>query len=182
MATVALIGFRMDIYALLYAIWLCILFGLNRRTLAKVWDFYVFFIVIFIPIQYVMIVGLPPSLCLGKIPTKRKSIFEIILIIYRIIDFPWNDSRFLRQLQEWAFLMDYQYPPAAKKLVFDVILLIFVARQAVVFRIEKNYRDQEYPGGSNESIIHHAEDRDFVNPSPDFITFTRYIVDSFIFG
>ncbi|GJQ85619.1 hypothetical protein Trydic_g20169 [Trypoxylus dichotomus] len=156
MATVALIGFRMDLYAILYAFWLCMLFALNRTLLSRVWYFYMCFIAIFIPIQYVMVVGLPPFLCL---------------------DFPWDYSRLLRQLQEWAFLMDYERPPAAKKLVFDVILLLFVARQSVVFRIERRYKDKDYPGGSNESIIHHAEESNFENPVPDFITFARSYLD-----
>ncbi|KRT85167.1 hypothetical protein AMK59_3003, partial [Oryctes borbonicus] len=156
MATVALIGFRMDLYAVLYAVWLCILFALNRSLLARMWYFYMCFIAIFIPVQYVMVVGLPPSLCL---------------------DFPWDYTRMLRQLQEWAFLMDYEYPPAAKKLVFDVILLILVSRQSVVFRIEGRYKNQNYPGGSNESIIHHAEENNFENPVPDFITYARTYLD-----
>lgn len=93
---------------------------------------------------------------------------------FTITDFPWNDSIMLRELQEWAYLMDYQYPPAPQKLVLDVILLLFVSRQAVVFRLEKKYKDQDYPGGSNESIIHNAEAKDFENPAPDFITFARF--------
>ncbi|KAK9732190.1 Piezo [Popillia japonica] len=156
MATVALIGFRMDLYAMVYAAWLCFVFALRRSVLSKVWHFYMWFIAIFIPIQYVMIVGFPAIHC---------------------IDFPWNDSIMLRELQEWAYLMDYQYPPAPQKLVLDVILLLFVSRQAVVFRLEKKYKDQDYPGGSNESIIHNAEAKDFENPAPDFITFARSYLD-----
>ncbi|KAJ8911746.1 hypothetical protein NQ315_003646 [Exocentrus adspersus] len=63
MATVALIGIRMDLYAVIYSIWLCILFSMKRSLLAKIWVFYLIFIAILLPVQYFMAVGLPPTLC-----------------------------------------------------------------------------------------------------------------------
>ncbi|KAI4464688.1 hypothetical protein MML48_3g00017133 [Holotrichia oblita] len=109
--------------------------------------------------------------------TDTSDITSLKIDLTDIGNFPWNQNTMLRELQEWAFLMDYQYPPVAQKLVLDVILLLFVARQAIVFRLEKNYKDQDYPGGSNESIIHNAEVKDFENPAPDFITFARSYLD-----
>jgi hypothetical protein len=66
MATVAVIGTRMDLYAVLYGIWLCVLVIMKRGTLAKIWGVYQVFIVMLVPIQYAMRVGLPPALCIGK--------------------------------------------------------------------------------------------------------------------
>ncbi|PSN54799.1 hypothetical protein C0J52_01988 [Blattella germanica] len=96
MATVALIGTRMDLYAVLYGIWLCVLVIMRREKLAKIWGIYQVFIVMLIPIQYAMAVGLPPGLC---------------------VTYPWDQATVLRSLQEWMFLPDPQYPPAAYKLV-----------------------------------------------------------------
>lgn len=47
------------------------------------------------------------------------------------------------------------------------------------FQTNRRYVDQDYPGGSNESIIHHAEEHKFVNPVPDFITYVRSYLDVF---
>lgn len=69
------IGMRMDMYALFHAIWLLVLFAMKRSTQAKVWVFYLVFIAITLPFQYFMAIGLPPSLCEGKI-----VVFYILLI------------------------------------------------------------------------------------------------------
>lgn len=88
---------------------------------------------------------------------------------------PWDGSVILERLQEWAFLLDFYYPLPVEKLLCDFILLLLVSRQALVFRIEARHFGEEYAGGSNESIIHHAESKGFVNPVPDFISYCRYI-------
>lgn len=62
----AVIGFRMDVVSVIYAVWLCILYCVGRRMLSKLWDVFLFFIVVFIPIQYFMVIGLPPSLCISE--------------------------------------------------------------------------------------------------------------------
>lgn len=82
-------------------------------------------------------------------------------------------NELLHKFQDWAYLLSYEDPPPTKKLLCDFVLLLMVARQSVVFRIEKRYANREYPGGSNESIIHFAEQKNFVNPVPDFITYCR---------
>nr|CAD7432632.1 unnamed protein product [Timema monikensis] len=197
--TVILIGSRMDVYAVLYGLWLCILFALKRETIARVWGFFQLFIIIVIPIQYAMAVGLPPGLC---------------------IEYPWYETDLLRRLQEWMYLPDPLHSPPSYKLlcykgwtmpcprepqvehpleddtqaptsqevqaasnppVFvpgDFILLAFVCRQSVVFRIERRYSNsQDYPGGSNRDITKECEEPGFINPVPDFITFTRSWLD-----
>ncbi|KAJ8961208.1 hypothetical protein NQ318_008891 [Aromia moschata] len=158
MVTVALIGIRMDMYAVMYSLWLCILFSLKRSTLSKIWIFYLAFIAVALPIQYFMAIGLPPTLCQA---------------------FPWDQTKMFRALQDWAYLLDTINPPPAKKLICDFILLLVVSRQWVVFRIERRYAGSNYAGGSNESIIHHAEEKDFKIPVPDFITYVRSYLDIF---
>lgn len=56
---------RVDVVAVLYAIWLCFLFGVSRETKHRVWPIFQSFIVILIVIQYVVAVNLPPFLCFG---------------------------------------------------------------------------------------------------------------------
>ncbi|KAF2898576.1 hypothetical protein ILUMI_07604, partial [Ignelater luminosus] len=146
----------MDVVSVIYAVWLCILYCVSRSMLSKLWDVFLFFIVVFIPIQYCMVIGLPPSLC---------------------IRLPWEDSKTLKRFQEWAYLVDEKHELPAGKLICDFVLLLLVSRQAMVFRIEKRNIGRDYPGGSNESIIHHAEEKGFVNPVPDFITYCRSYLD-----
>lgn len=59
----------MDMYSVVHSIWLCVMFSLKRSTLSRMWDVYLVFIAIFLPIQYLMTVGLPPSFCIGKYKT-----------------------------------------------------------------------------------------------------------------
>ena len=95
---------------------------------------------------------------------------------------PWSNStdETWIQFQDWAFLVDPLHPPDAKKIICDFIVLILVFRQILVFRIEYQYRDGNiYAGGSNESIIHLAENPDFVNPVNDFIAYMRSWLDVF---
>ncbi|CAH1971747.1 unnamed protein product [Acanthoscelides obtectus] len=159
MMTVAVIGTRMDMYSVLYAIWLCILFSMKRSTLSKVWLFYLIFLAVALPFQYFMAVGLPPTLCQ---------------------EFPWDrKDQLLHSLQDWAFLLDNYHSPPVKKLILDFVLLLLVSRQWLVFRIERRYARGEYVGGSNDVIIHNAEEKDFKNPVPDFITYARSYLDIF---
>lgn len=97
------------------------------------------------------------------------------MLISSLLVFPWDTkaNKFLPDVRDWAFLLDYYYPPQVKKLIYDFLLLLLVSRQWVVFRIEKRYEGKNYAGGSNASIIHHAEKKDFKNPVPDFITYVR---------
>lgn len=57
----------MDLYAVLYALWLIIFVMLSRGTLAKVWIIFMFFVVVTIPLQYAIVIGLPPDLCICKL-------------------------------------------------------------------------------------------------------------------
>lgn len=48
---------------------------LSRGTLAKVWIIFMFFIVVTIPLQYAIVIGLPPDLCISK----QKYVYNFLL-------------------------------------------------------------------------------------------------------
>lgn len=60
---VMLVGFRLDVVALIYATWLLFLINCSRSTLSRIWYFLNWFAALTIPLQYAVIVGLPPSFC-----------------------------------------------------------------------------------------------------------------------
>lgn len=64
---VVLIGTRLDVVALMYSIWLCVLFAASREKQKQLWPFFQWFIFALISIQYISIIGLPPYLCVGKL-------------------------------------------------------------------------------------------------------------------
>lgn len=66
MAIVVLIGARMDVWAVFYGFWLCGLISPDRNFLSKIWGCFTLFIIVTIPLQYILVVGLPPGLCLSK--------------------------------------------------------------------------------------------------------------------
>lgn len=65
-AMVALIGTRVDFYAMIHAVWLLAMFAMKREHIARLWTAYTAFIIVCIIIQYIMIVDVPPSLCVGE--------------------------------------------------------------------------------------------------------------------
>ncbi|XP_058794046.1 piezo-type mechanosensitive ion channel component isoform X2 [Phymastichus coffea] len=167
MGTVALIGIRLDFYSLLYSIWLMILFSMNRKTVAKVWPFLKVFAVVLLPLQYAFAVGLPPWLCIG---------------------YPWSETsdqpnKSLIGLRDWMFLpgTTFDTQPNVKKLICDVILLIMIVRQSLVFRIEQrsDTTGQEYAGGHNYSVCKDMEKPNFINPVRDYVSQIHNWLDVF---
>lgn len=153
---VIVIGLRMDIVALLYAIWLSCIFSVERRKLSALWPAFQWFVALSILVQYVLIVGAPPGLCLH---------------------YPWEEG-LIKNLKIWAMLPDPSLRDMANKLVGEFILLIFVTRQTLVFRIERQCKmnQPEYPGGNNDSVlddIRGDSEKKFVNPTPDFTSVQR---------
>ncbi|XP_039278744.1 piezo-type mechanosensitive ion channel component [Nilaparvata lugens] len=158
MAMVILISLRMDIVAVMYAFWLCILIRPNRLFLYRVWGLFRVFISLTVPLQYLIVIGLPPGLC---------------------FEFNWSSNELWQRAQEWLYLPDPNNPPSAKKIICDFIVLFVVCRQAVMFSIEKQHEADrfDYAGGTNRSIIDEIDRPDFVIPVPDFITYTNTILD-----
>lgn len=63
---VVVIGTRMDVVALIYSIWLCVLFTASRTAKSKLWPIFQWFVVVLTLLQYVVMVNLPPFLCSGE--------------------------------------------------------------------------------------------------------------------
>ncbi len=66
LTTAIVAALRMDAVAFLYVLWLFLLFALSRPVLARVWYFYVLFLVVLFPIQYAASLGLPEVACIRK--------------------------------------------------------------------------------------------------------------------
>uniref|UniRef100_A0A182PCF5 Piezo-type mechanosensitive ion channel component n=1 Tax=Anopheles epiroticus TaxID=199890 RepID=A0A182PCF5_9DIPT len=158
-ALIVVIGNRMDVLSIFYAIWLAVMFHMTREGLQRLWKGLTWFIVVVIPIQYVLFIGLPPFAC---------------------VNYPW----FIPQLDHfriWAMLPEntYEFRSFANKMVSDFVLLMFLCRQTVVFRLEMN-PPARFGGGSNQSVLEDFKKLDegtFDNPTPDFITKVRNWLD-----
>ncbi|XP_043514793.1 piezo-type mechanosensitive ion channel component isoform X5 [Frieseomelitta varia] len=148
---VALIGTRLDFYSVLYSIWLLLFFPLKRKTVSKIWPFFKIFAITLIPVQYSFVVAPPTWFC---------------------IEYPWSESKTLRGLQEWMYLPDPDFPPNARKLMCDFILLMMIVRQSLVFQIEERSTasGREFPAGHNYSVYQNMEKPNFVNPVKDYVS------------
>ncbi|VEN59629.1 unnamed protein product [Callosobruchus maculatus] len=156
---VVLIVLRMDGYAIMYSLWLCLLLILSRPILRRVWILFVTFIALSIIWQYIMAIGPPPHLCM---------------------EYEWETrSYYWTVAQDFWFLADNYHPPPIKKLIPESILLIMASQLEICFWMEmKNSRHNiDYDGGSNNSVISHFEDPGFVNPVLDFTTYTTSYLD-----
>lgn len=153
---VTCIGVRLDVFALMTSLWLCAMFLLRRRNLAKVWPFYVAYLCFVLPLQYLVVVGLPPGLC---------------------IEYPWWDpsKKVLRETALWLFLPDYQDPPVARKILVDFVQLLFACCQLHVFFLESSHSSIAYEGGSNKEIYDNTGRYIGQTPNPisDFVTYTK---------
>ncbi|XP_037284739.2 piezo type mechanosensitive ion channel component isoform X2 [Rhipicephalus microplus] len=153
---VTCIGVRLDVFALMTSLWLCAMFLLRRRNLARVWPFYVAYLCFVLPLQYLVVVGLPPGLC---------------------IEYPWWDpsKKVIRETALWLFLPDYQDPPLARKILVDFVQLLFACCQLHVFFLESSHSSIAYEGGSNKEI--YDKTGRYIgqtpNPIPDFVTYTK---------
>lgn len=145
---VACIGVRLDVFAFSSAVWLACMFLLKRKTLAKVWPFYVTYQCIVLIIQYIICLGLPPGLC---------------------IEYPWTES-VVEGLRDWLFLPNFQVPPNTHKVVADFFQLLIACCQLFVFRIETSPIAELYEGGNNKEINFENPEP---NPIPDFTTCTK---------
>lgn len=160
---VLVIGYRMDIIACCYAIWLFFLYNLHREQARKVWSYATCFIIASIPFQYLSLIGLPPGLCW---------------------EYPWNGVKVLEDFTIFAFLPEntLKFKGKSQLLLLDFILLLLMCRQLVVFRIEARYENSvvSYPGGSNKSVLNDIDQLGtvpFDNPTHDFIDKIRNYLD-----
>ncbi|XP_054082430.1 piezo-type mechanosensitive ion channel component isoform X8 [Zeugodacus cucurbitae] len=160
---VTTIAYRQDIIAIFYVIWLAVLLMFSRARRSSVWGIFQVFIALSIFLQYLVLLGLPPSLC---------------------IDYPWENSRFSAPIQGWLLLPGGLHYDHTKKLIFDFILLMIVTRQKRIFRIEMRYGEQ-YAGGSNRNVVKDIANLGrvaFVNPTNDFLSHVRNYLDIFMYA
>ncbi|CAD5221571.1 unnamed protein product [Bursaphelenchus okinawaensis] len=152
--------FRMDLIATLMLMWVFV-FCMSRRSICRLlWPFYLLFCAFLLPYQYAMAVGMPQATC---------------------YTYPWQSWLSKESLNEnlLQFLDLASYSEGASshfvhQIVFDFILLLFVASQEFTFRIESS----EHPASNNNSIYRTGE---FVlhhdNPHYDFVAEQRSFVD-----
>jgi hypothetical protein len=146
------IGSRHDVFSVFYSLWLLFLVLLNRQTVEKVWPYFVGFLALVLPLQYLLCLGIPPGLC---------------------FDYPWN-SIMNEELRDWLFLPDFRNPLEVGKLYLDFLILLFSCRQLLSFRLEKT---ESNIGGSN--IEAHLEPTLKQTSSvPDFFAFGHTVLDS----
>ncbi|XP_020715968.1 piezo-type mechanosensitive ion channel component isoform X2 [Ceratitis capitata] len=159
---VTTIAYRQDIIAIFYVIWLAVLLMFSRRRRSSVWGIFQVFVALSIFLQYLVLLGLPPSLC---------------------VDYPWEDSRFSASIQGWLLLPGDMHYDHSRKLIFDFILLLMITRQKRIFRIELRYGDN-YAGGSNRNVVKDIENLGrvpFENPTRDFLSHVRNYLDIFMY-
>ncbi|GAU96230.1 hypothetical protein RvY_07704-3 [Ramazzottius varieornatus] len=152
---------RLDVFAVVYGILLLIMFMLSRQALARIWGIYVVVLGLLLPIQYLLVLGIPRGLC---------------------ITYPWDQNVsteiFTAELVQWLYLPDAFFPPKAIILIGDFFQLLFACCQWRVFNLELIYANEQYEGGSNENIIRSNKYRRiFENPVPDFMTYTKSYLD-----
>ncbi|KAK0410514.1 hypothetical protein QR680_005168 [Steinernema hermaphroditum] len=123
------IGYRYDVFSVIYAFWLIALYVMDRPLISRVWSYWVSYLAVNFVLQYVFCVGLPELFCL---------------------EYPW--SSWDRNLVEWLFLPEFDNVLNPKKLTADFFLLLVCSCQLHVFGIEEEYGDK-YAGGSNASLL-----------------------------
>ncbi|XP_043565936.1 piezo-type mechanosensitive ion channel component 2-like, partial [Chiloscyllium plagiosum] len=117
MAAIHLIGQRMDLYSAIHALWLIVVLCRRRRkAIAEIWPKYCCFVACIIPFQYLLCIGIPPSLCK---------------------DYPWRSTLGLSSnLIKWLYLPDFIKRPNSIFLMYDFMLLLYISMQWQVFEDE----------------------------------------------
>lgn len=80
---------RCDITSVVYAIWLGTFLVLGRQNCSIVWPVYVGFLAVLLPLQYLLVLGWPPALCLGKKHRSFDQSFTLSMdYLYRFVVLP----------------------------------------------------------------------------------------------
>lgn len=157
LSMIVLIGQRMDIMSVVFSFWLFLTSLLRRKRVQCLWPFFTCSIMIMIPVQYAMSLGIPAITC---------------------IEYPWFHGSFDPELRSWLFLPDFRIPPIASFIFYDFVVLMLASRQWIVFTME-SVRDPG--GGSNAETYYEMPDQKFLKlqreEAPDFFTFGKTILD-----
>lgn len=147
---------RMDVPGALQCVWI-IVFACNKRVVCRrLWVFYVVYMAIMFPLQFISFVGLPPDTC---------------------IEYPW--SHWLPSYSPEATynlgillgLPTYGHKWPESYVIWDFFLLLLASCQLAVFRKEGEENDSIYNDG--QYIIKPE------NPHHDFIDTKKSYVDYF---
>ncbi|XP_037894241.1 piezo-type mechanosensitive ion channel component isoform X3 [Glossina fuscipes] len=155
-ALVALMTFRRDIIAMIYCTWLLVLLLIGRSKCSRLWRVFEIFIFVSLLVQYLVTLGLPPSLCL---------------------EYPWTELAYSGSLQKWTMLPGFLHHDHSDKLMMEYILLMMVSRQSHVYKLERQPNNQ---GGSNKSVVKDIQNLgkvNFHNPTHDFLSQIRNYLD-----
>ena len=57
---------RCDVTSVIYSLWLGVFLVLGRPSCSVVWPVYVGFLAFLLPVQYLLVLGWPPGICLRK--------------------------------------------------------------------------------------------------------------------
>jgi len=141
--TVNVIGQRMNFMVILHGCWLVVILTRRRRAaIARLWPKYCLFLVVFLIYQYLLCVGMPPALCVGKGawggPPPLQG--DAGLCVGRLPalgkgaggqrracppvppDYPWRWSRALpvnSALIKWLYLPDFFVAPKSTNLISE---------------------------------------------------------------
>ncbi|KAJ8302543.1 hypothetical protein KUTeg_018939 [Tegillarca granosa] len=161
------ISVRLDVYSLIYAIFLGISLLLSRRGNARIWPLYTIILAVLLPVQFLLRLGFPLGLCL---------------------EYPWDGHSYVdRNLEKWLFLPDYEYPQNAFKFVADFFQLLFVCLQWQVFRKEKSDNMENYGGGDNQDILPEVEGNtpipveDFTSSIDSYLDVIKFAIFVYLF-
>lgn len=146
---------RGDIFSVFYCLWALMFVLLNRDGNKTLWTYFVGFLGIVLPYQYLMCLGMPPGLCW---------------------DYPWGPY-LNKEERVWYFLPAFVQPDfrndlPTNKLYLDFAILFFACRQLIVFRLEETLASK---AGSNleaykETTINYEV--------PDFFAFGLTVFDT----
>lgn len=84
---VNVIGQRMNFLVILHGCWLvAMLTRRQRAAIARLWPNYCLFLVIFFLYQYLLCLGMPPALCMGKGHGGHPA------LLYGTVCLPWEGA------------------------------------------------------------------------------------------
>jgi len=125
--TVNVIGQRMNFMVILHGCWLVVILTRRRRAaIARLWPKYCLFLVVFLLYQYLLCVGMPPALCMGKGYGEwaggRWGGRDVVWCCSTSPDYPWRWSQSLPMnsaLIKWLYLPDFFVAPKSTNLISE---------------------------------------------------------------
>lgn len=83
---VVCMSFRGDGVAVLHSLWVAAFLFVQRKTAIKLWRFYVPYMAVMLPLQYLLILGWPPGWCNGMCMCDYVHLYEVLGHIVYIVN------------------------------------------------------------------------------------------------